>query len=106
MNALVAAPDAAALKARATELGLDVCGITSADPARHAAFYRQWAAEGQAGEMQWLAREPERRSDPRLVLPGARSIVVAGLNYWQPQPKGRGRVARYALGEDYHDVLL
>jgi len=106
MKALVAAPDAAALKARATELGLDVCGITSADPARQAAFYRQWAAEGQAGEMQWLAREPERRSDPRLVLPGARSIVVAGLNYWQPQPKGRGRVARYALGEDYHDVLL
>jgi epoxyqueuosine reductase len=40
------------------------------------------------------------------VLPDAKSIIVAGLNYWQPQPKGRGRIARYALGEDYHHVLL
>jgi epoxyqueuosine reductase len=98
--------DSAAIKARARELGLDACGVTSADPARHAAFYRQWTAEGKAGEMAWLAREPDRRIDPRKVLPGARSIVVVGLNYWQPHPKGRGRIARYALGEDYHHVLL
>jgi epoxyqueuosine reductase len=98
--------DAALIKARAAALGLDVCGITSADPARHAAFYQQWIAEGKAGEMQWLTREPERRADPGAVLSGARSIIVAGLNYWQPQPKGRGRIARYALGEDYHHVLL
>jgi len=99
-------PDSVAIKARAAALGLDVCGITSAAPARHAAFYRQWTADGNAGEMQWLTREPERRTDPRAVLPGARSIIVAGLNYWQPQPKDRGRIARYALGEDYHHVLL
>jgi epoxyqueuosine reductase len=103
MNVL---PDSAAIKKRASELGLDVCGVTSADPARHADFYRQWTDEGKAGEMQWLAREPERRADPRVVLSGARSIIVAGLNYWQPQPKGRGRIALYALGEDYHHVLL
>jgi epoxyqueuosine reductase len=106
MNALLAPPDSAAIKARALELGLDVCGVTSADPARHADFYRQWTADGKAGEMQWLLRDPERRSDPRNVLPGARSLVVAGLNYWQEQPAGRGRIARYALGEDYHHVLL
>jgi epoxyqueuosine reductase len=106
MNALLAAPDSAALKARAAALGLDACGITSAEPARHADFYRQWTAEGRAGEMQWLTREPDRRTDPAKVLPGARSIIVAGLNYWQPQPKGRGRIARYALGEDYHHILL
>ena len=94
------------LKQPAAELGLDVCGITSADPARRAAFYRQWTADGKAGEMQWLTREPERRTDPRNVLAGAKSIIVAGLNYWQAQPKGRGRIARYALGEDYHHVLL
>jgi epoxyqueuosine reductase len=98
--------NAALIKSRAAALGLDACGITSADPARHAAFYQQWTAEGKAGEMQWLTREPERRADPRVVLSGARSIIVAGLNYWQPQPKGRGRIARYALGEDYHHVLL
>jgi epoxyqueuosine reductase len=56
--------------------------------------------------MQWLTREPERRTDPRKVLPEAKSIIVAGLNYWQEQPEGRGRIARYALGEDYHHVLL
>ncbi|HUB68223.1 MAG TPA: tRNA epoxyqueuosine(34) reductase QueG [Candidatus Methylacidiphilales bacterium] len=98
-------PDAAAVKKRAAALGLDVCGITSADPSRHAGFYRQWVAEGKAGEMAWLARDPIRRADPRAVLPGARSLIVAGLNYWQPQPAGRGRIARYALGDDYHAIL-
>jgi epoxyqueuosine reductase len=106
MSALLSPADSAAVKARARELGLDVCGITGTDPARHAAFYRQWTADGKAGEMQWLARDPDRRADPRAVLPGARSIIVAGMNYWQPQPEGRGRVARYALGEDYHHILL
>jgi epoxyqueuosine reductase len=106
MSATISAPDSVAIKKRAAALGLDVCDVTSADPARHADFYRQWTAEGKAGEMQWLAREPERRTDPRVVLTGARSIIVAGLNYWQAQPQGRGRIARYALGEDYHHVLL
>jgi len=96
----------ATIRARAAELGLDVCGITTADPAHHAAFYRQWADEGRAGEMHWMTREPERRTDPRKVLPEAKSIIVAGINYWQAQPKGRGRIARYALGDDYHHVLL
>jgi epoxyqueuosine reductase len=100
------APDAAAIKRQAQGLGLDACGVTSADPTEHAAFYRQWAEHGRAGEMAWMSREPERRSDPRAVLPGARSLVVAGLNYWQPARTGRGRIARYALGDDYHDVLM
>jgi epoxyqueuosine reductase len=98
--------DAAAIKARAAELGLDVCHITHAAPSAHAEYFQRWTREGQAGEMTWLGRDPERRSDPARVLPGARSIIVAGLNYWQPQPAGRGRIARYALGEDYHHVLL
>src|ERR1700722_3362651 len=103
MNTVVCS---SAIKARAADLGFDVCGITSADPSGHADFYRQWTADGKAGEMAWLASDPERRDDPRIVLPGARSLIVAGLNYWQPQPAGRGRVARYALGDDYHAILL
>jgi len=98
--------DAATIKRRAAGLGLDACGITSADPSAHAAFYREWIARGESGEMAWLARDPDRRSDPRNVLPGARSLIVAGLNYWQPAPPRRGRIARYALGDDYHEVLL
>ncbi|MCE0497926.1 MAG: tRNA epoxyqueuosine(34) reductase QueG [Methylacidiphilales bacterium] len=106
MNMLVSAPDSAAIKSRAIALGFDICGITGADPSSHADFYRQWIADGKAGEMAWLARDPNRRADPRAVLPGARSLIVAGLNSWQPQPAGRGRVARYALGDDYHAILL
>ncbi|HEX4141479.1 MAG TPA: tRNA epoxyqueuosine(34) reductase QueG [Candidatus Methylacidiphilales bacterium] len=98
--------NSASIKQRARALGLDAIGITTADPARHADFYRQWTSDGKAGEMAWLARDPDRRADPAQVLPGARSLIVAGLNYWQPQQEGRGRIARYALGDDYHDILL
>ena len=105
MNELLAL-DAAAIKARARALGFDVCGITLADPSSRANYFRRWSADGKAGEMQWLARDPARRSDPRLVLPGAQSLIVAGINYWQPQPQTRGRIARYALGDDYHPILL
>jgi len=62
--------------------------------------------------MAWLAREPERRADPRLVLEGARSVVSIGINYFQgdlPEPETDrpvGRIARYALGDDYHGLLL
>jgi epoxyqueuosine reductase len=106
MKAVAVSLDSAAIKARALALGFDACGITGADPSRHADYYRAWTASGQGSEMQWLARDPQRRSDPRALLPGARSLIVAGLNYWQPHPPGRGRIARYALGEDYHEILL
>lgn len=62
--------------------------------------------------MRWLARDPARRADPRRVLEGARSVVSLGMNYWQgplPEPatdRPVGLIARYALGDDYHDVLL
>ena len=66
--------------------------------------------------MGWLARNADRRTDPQLVLPGARSVVVLALNYLQPasQPVSlhapapqlsRGRIARYAWGDDYHDLI-
>jgi epoxyqueuosine reductase len=106
MKAAIPALDSNAIKSRARALGFDACGITGADPARHADYYHEWTAAGRAGEMHWLARDPDRRADPRAVLPGARSLIVAGLNYWQPHPESRGRIARYALGEDYHEILL
>jgi epoxyqueuosine reductase len=59
--------------------------------------------------MAWLAREPARRFDPRLVLPGCRSVISVGLNYYTDQQADEapdnGRIARYAWGEDYHDVF-
>jgi epoxyqueuosine reductase len=58
------------------------------------------------GDMAWLARNPDRRTDARKVLPEARSLVVVGLNYYQPHPPAGYRIAKYALGADYHDVIL
>jgi epoxyqueuosine reductase len=114
-----------ALKRQVTEaalaLGFDLCRIAPAAEAPHASVYRDWIGEGAHGEMAWLARDPGRRSDPRQVLPGARSVIVLALNYWQgPRPgdaphgthgsygsyaPATGRVARYAWGDDYHDLI-
>jgi epoxyqueuosine reductase len=99
------------LAAFARTLGFDLCRVTAAEAPAHAEEFRAWLEEGRAGEMAWLARNADRRTDPQLVLPGARSVIVLGMNYWQPAshaqhpPAARGRIARYAWGEDYHDVI-
>jgi epoxyqueuosine reductase len=67
--------------------------------------------EGAAGEMDWMARGEEKRCDPQQVLFGARSVVVVALNYWQGERPATanaatGRIARYAWGDDYHDIML
>lgn len=60
--------------------------------------------------MAWMERDPERRSDPRRVLPGCRSVISVGMNYYTDsqadERPGHGRIARYAWGRDYHDLLL
>jgi epoxyqueuosine reductase len=93
----------ARIKDRARELGFDPVGITTLGPTRtHDAFVR-WLDAGYAGEMAYLARGAEKRSDTRLPFAGARSAVVVALNYGGKQPAGT--VARYARGNDYHDVM-
>lgn len=101
------------LLAEARRLGFELAGIAPAEPAATAAAYDAWAAAGHAGDMAYLTRDPERRSDPVRVWPEARSVLVVGLNYrtWEPEPEerydpGRGQLARYALGDDYHEVLV
>ena len=91
------------IKHAARELGFDLVGITTADPPPHAAEYRQWIADGFHGEMGYLARNAHQRTDPQQVLPGAKFIIVVGLNY----DVGPTRyIARYAAGNrDYHDVM-
>ncbi|MEE2828045.1 MAG: tRNA epoxyqueuosine(34) reductase QueG [Myxococcota bacterium] len=99
------------LRMRAAELGLQV-GASPAPPGPEAARFSTWLGEGRQGEMGWLERDPERRADPRLVLDGARSVVCVSEPYFQgplpesPDARPRGKIARYALGADYHDVLL
>jgi len=97
------------LVAFAKKLGFDSCRIASAVPPRHVEEFQAWLNAGAAGEMQWMERGSEKRCDPQKVLPGARSLVVVALNYWQgerPKRSGAGRIARYAWGDDYHDLML
>jgi epoxyqueuosine reductase len=102
------------IKQQALGLGFDVVGIASAElPARYGQFLDRWLGRGFHGEMAYMARSPNRRSDPREVLPGARSIISLALNYYPgdhgPPPDDHsgpyGRIARYAWGRDYHDLI-
>lgn len=96
------------LVARARELGFDDCRIATADAPLHAPQFREWLAAGSAAEMAWMERGAEKRSDPQRVLEGVRSVVVLAMNYWQSsaQPnEHKGRIARYAWGDDYHDLI-
>ena len=103
-----------AIKARAAELGFDLVGVTGAEPSAFAEEYRDWVAQGYAGEMEYLTRNLHRRLDPRELLPGAKSIIVVGMNYYADSEQGPGTsppdpdravFARYARGDDYHDVM-
>jgi epoxyqueuosine reductase len=104
------------LVAFAHEVGFDACRIAKCDAPSHAGEFRDWLREGAAGEMSYMQRGEEKRCDPQKVLPGVRSVIVLALNYFQGSPNAaetaaatengaRGRIARYAWGDDYHDVI-
>lgn len=103
---------ARSIKALALAAGFDLAGIAPARATPETRFVREWVARGYAGRMRYLTRRVEERVDPRRVLEGARSLLVVGLAYdpgerFQP-PVGagkRGRLARYAGGDDYHEVM-
>jgi epoxyqueuosine reductase len=96
----------------AREIGFDSCRIAACTAPAHATEFREWLREGAHGEMNYMERGEEKRCDPQQVLPGARSIVVLALNYFQGEQTPRqsetaatGRIARYAWGDDYHEVI-
>jgi epoxyqueuosine reductase len=101
------------LVAYARELGFDSCRIAACAAPPHADEFRNWLREGAAGEMSYMERGEEKRRDPQKVLAGAKSVIVLALNYWQGEKVRRsqtaatatGRIARYAWGDDYHDVV-
>jgi epoxyqueuosine reductase len=92
----------------ALECGFDACRFARADAAAHQSGFYDWLEDGLHAEMHWLARSPERRTDPRTILPESRSVIVLARNYYQGTQVRRqpGRIAQYALGNDYHDILL
>jgi epoxyqueuosine reductase len=102
------------LTAAAHEQGFAMVGFASIRPLdERREFYHQWLNDGRHGAMGYLAREPERRFDPRLLDSRFTSVVSLAYPYHSPAPPRldwraelRGRVAAYALGPDYHDVVL
>jgi epoxyqueuosine reductase len=96
--------DSAAIKAQAYGLGFDLIGITTLGPAETSAAFDEWLARGYDGEMAYLARTAEKRKDSRLPVEGVRSAIVVAMNYGGREPSGP--VARYARGDDYHDIMV
>ncbi len=100
------------IKTAAADLGFDFCGIATVAPPAHEGAYREWLERGFHGEMTWMFRNMEARLDPQQVLRGVQSTVIVGLSYFVENPPAdlwndpsRGRIARYAWGRDYHEVI-
>jgi epoxyqueuosine reductase len=113
---MLSAEQSAAVRRIALATGFDRVGIARAERLDQAGYLRTWLDQGSAGQMDYLQQHFEPRVDPRVLLPGARSVVVVALNYNQSQPvppsagddaaaAPRGRVAMYAWGNDYHKVV-
>jgi epoxyqueuosine reductase len=102
-------PLTAALKQKALELGFQLAGACPAVTPPGFDHFRQWLAAGYAGEMRYLADRADARQHPRFVLDGCRSLLMLAAVYpaadLSPAGAGEGKISRYALGDDYHDLL-
>ena len=100
------------IKTRARELGFDLCGIAPAGVFPELSRLRHWIDKGYSGEMAYMARTAEDRSDVRKVMPSAKTVVVLGTLYNTDRPysteiedAGEALISRYAWGDDYHEVI-
>ncbi len=100
------------IRTQARALGFSLCGFTRLQPLPREQFFLDWLAQGHAGEMQYLVREPQRRLHPALPFPQAKSVICLGYPYAPPrlpsidwQRTLRGRIAAYAAGVDYHEII-
>ena len=102
-----------ALAQQARALGFDCIGVTDPDAIADAGkHFREFLARGAHGDMDWLAAQPERRTDPRVLWGGVRSIIMVGVNYGPDENpleilklRARGAISAYAQGDDYHDLI-
>ena len=103
------------VKNKALVLGFNLIGLTPARPAPHLHAYFRWIESHQHGAMSYMAREDRqaRRRDLNVMLPNAKSLIIVGLDYHTLKlpdqllnDPTRGRIAAYAWGQDYHDVML
>ncbi|HVU37633.1 MAG TPA: QueG-associated DUF1730 domain-containing protein [Opitutales bacterium] len=100
------------LHAEAVRLGFAAFGVAGTEAPLRRAYFEQWLADGRHGGMTWLERNNDRRLAPKKLLatpaaePRARSLVFVGMNYFQTEPPRRYRIAKYALGRDYHNLMV
>jgi epoxyqueuosine reductase len=98
------------VKRKAIEFGFTKVGIAKAEPLEEEAKHlREWLSHGYHGTMEWMADNGDKRTDPRNIVPGAKSVICVALNYYTPtqhsKEKSVGKISRYAWGDDYHDIL-
>lgn len=98
------------IRSKAAELGFCKVGIVPAtELSEEGVRLREWLAAGRHGEMRWMEREPEKRADPRILFPGARTVIALAMNYFTPHEHEKnaaaGKISRYAWGDDYHDLM-
>lgn len=98
------------IKERALAEGFEMVRIVPAETLQGVrGKLEEWLARGYHGAMQWMARDPEMRTDPRKLFPAARSVIVVAKNYYTAskhnEDSATGKVSRYAWGDDYHDVV-
>jgi len=116
------------IKQWAYQLGFDLVAIAPAEPVEYSDAFYEYLARGYQGDMRYLETNPDRRLDPRKLMPGARSVICIAMNYYTPSSgnhscedktsgatsrpaaetttgKRSGKVARFAWGKDYHDVV-
>jgi len=122
MNAQNGSDDVRAqIVALARDLEFDLCRFARADVPEHGVEFREWLDRGEGGEMNYLARNAEKRCDPQQVLPEAKTVIVLALNYFQGDDSveasvppamiapdtgaATGKIARYAWGDDYHRLI-
>jgi epoxyqueuosine reductase len=91
------------IRAQAFGLGFDLAGIATLGSMETAPHFEQWLERGYAGDMHYLPKWAHKRRDSRLPYEGVRSAIVVAMSYGGREPSGP--VARYARGDDYHDVL-
>ncbi|MGJ8653235.1 MAG: tRNA epoxyqueuosine(34) reductase QueG [Opitutaceae bacterium] len=94
------------LREESLSLGFHSLGVTAVPIKLRKQYYEDWIAQGKHGTMGWMARNNDRRLAPQNILPEAKSIIVLALNYYQANPDRNFRIAKYALGDDYHNFML
>jgi epoxyqueuosine reductase len=95
------------IKSKAYELGFHKVGIAKAEPlVDEGNRLKEWLGRGSHASMQWMEKNIDKRTDPRLVVPGAQSVISLAVNYYTPTPHDpamdEGKISRYAWGDDYH----